>query len=171
VGLGQRIDELLQAHGVANGRLDIVLGAREHATGLTVNEYETLLMRHDLADVLRDPLRFMARQGRRMLCDPRAVPTKSLGYARYDIVRVINRLMDAAGLSDSAFETLLSRLMAFPAERRLRFKRRLSMPVTLDENGRSHLVTGRYQTPILIQWAAAPGQTRRLDLRLTRFSS
>lgn len=171
VGLGQRIDELLQAHGVENGRLDIVLGAREHATGLTVNEYETLLMRHDLADVLRDPLRFMARQGRRMLRDPRAVPTKSLGYARYDIVRVINRLMDAAGLSDSAFETLLSRLMAFPAERRLRFKRRLSMPVALDENGRSHLVTGRYQTPILIQWAAAPGQTRRLDLRLTRFSS
>lgn len=170
IGLAQQIDELLQAHEVDNGRLDIVLGARERSTGLTVNEYETLLMRHDLADVLRDPLRFMARQGRRMLNDPRAVPTKSLGYARYDIVRVINRLMDAAGLSDSAFETLLSRLMALPAERRLRFKRSLSMPVTRDETGRSRLVTGRYQTPILIQWAPAPGQARRLELRLTSFS-
>jgi thiamine phosphate synthase YjbQ (UPF0047 family) len=169
IGLDQQIDELLRTHGVDNGRLDIVLGDRERAAGLTVNEYETLLMRYDLADVLRDPFRFVAHQGRRMLRDPRAVPTKSLGYARYDVVRVINRLMDAAGLSDSAFETLLSRLMALPAERRLRFKRSLSMPVTTDDRGRSRVVTGRYQTPILIQWAAACGQCRELSLRLTRF--
>jgi hypothetical protein len=30
-------------------------------------------------------------------------------------------------------------------------------------------VTGRYQTPIMIQWAAAKGQARRITLRLTRF--
>jgi thiamine phosphate synthase YjbQ (UPF0047 family) len=170
IGLDEQIDKLLRTYGVEYGRLDIVLGARENAAGLTVNEYETLLMRHDLADVLRDPFRFMAHQSRRMLRNPRAVPTKSLGYARYDVVRVINRLMDAAGLSDSAFETLLSRLMAGPAERRLRFKRSLSMPVTIDDHGRSRIVTGRYQTPILIQWAAARGHTRKLNLRLTRFS-
>jgi thiamine phosphate synthase YjbQ (UPF0047 family) len=169
IGLDQQIGELLRMHGVKNGRLDIVLGAGERAAGLTVNEYETLLMRHDLADVLRDPFRFMASQGRRIFRDPRAVPTKSIGYARYDVVRVINRLMDAAGLSDSAFEALLSRLMALPAERRLRFKRSLSMPVTTDGHGRSRIVTGRYQTPILIQWAAAHRQNRSLRLRLTRF--
>jgi thiamine phosphate synthase YjbQ (UPF0047 family) len=171
VGLDQQVDELLRTHEVENGRLDIVLGANERAAGLTVNEYETLLMRHDLADILRDPVRFMARQGRRMLRDPRAVPTKSLGYARYDVVRIINRLMDATGLSDSAFEALLSRFMAFPAERRLRFKRSLSMPVRSDDLGHSQLVTGRYQTPIMIQWAAAPGQTRRIGLRLSRFTN
>jgi thiamine phosphate synthase YjbQ (UPF0047 family) len=171
IGLDHQIDELLRTHGVENGRLDIVLGAHERSAGLTVNEYETLLMRHDLADILRDPLRFMARQGRRMLRDPRAVPTKSLGYARYDVVRIINRLMDATGLSDSAFEGLLSRLMALPAERRLRFKRSLSMPIRTDEQGRTQLVTGRYQTPIMIQWAAAHGQTRRISLRLTRFTN
>jgi len=170
IGLDQQIDELLRAHGVQNGRLDITLDANEHAAGLTVNEYETLLMRHDLAEVLRDPFRFVAHQGRRMLRDPRAVPTKSLGYARYDVVRVINRLMDATGLSESAFETLLSRLMAVPAERRLRFKRSLSMPVTVNEDGRSRIVSGRYQTPILIQWAAKRSQARRLTLRLSRFS-
>jgi len=170
IGLEQEIDELLRKHEVENGRLDIVLDASERAAGLTVNEYETLLMRHDLADVLRDPFRFMAHQGRRMLRNPRAVPTKSLGYARYDVVRVINRLMDAAGLSESAFETLLSRLMAVPAERRLRFKRSLSMPVSTDDDGRSRIVTGRYQTPILIQWASKRSQTRHLVLRLTRFS-
>jgi thiamine phosphate synthase YjbQ (UPF0047 family) len=170
IGLAQRVDELLEAHEIESGRLDIVLGARERSAGLTVNEYETLLMRHDVAEVLRDPFRFMARQGRRMLRDPRAVPSKSLGYARYDVVHLINRLMEATGLSDSAFEAVLSRLMAFPAKRRLRFKRRLSMPVTTDEHGRPRLVVGRYQTPILIQWGAAPGRRRTLDLRLTRFS-
>jgi thiamine phosphate synthase YjbQ (UPF0047 family) len=171
IGLDHQIDELLQTHGVENGRLDIVLDARERTAGLTVNEYETLLMRHDLAEILRDPLRFIARQGRRILHDPLAVPTKSLGYARYDVVRVIHRLMDATGLSDSAFEELLSRLMALPAERRLRFKRSLSMPVRTDDRGRSRIVTGRYQTPIMIQWAAAPGEARRIRLRLSRFSN
>jgi len=171
IGLIQQIGELLRTHGVENGRLDIVLGAHERTAGLTVNEYETLLMRHDLADILRDPVRFMARQGRRMLRDPRAVPTKSLGYARYDVVRIINKLMDVTGLSDSSFEALLSRLMALPAQRRLRFKRSLSLPIRTDENGRSKIVTGRYQTPIMIQWAAVPGQTRRITLRLTRFAN
>jgi len=169
IGLDDQIDELLRTHGVENGRLDIILGAHERTAGLTVNEYETLLMRHDLAEVLRDPVRFMARQGRRMLRDPRALPSKSLGYARYDVVRIINRLMDATGLSDSAFEGLLSRLMALPAERRLRFKRSLCMPIRTDEHGHSRLVAGRFQTPIMIQWAAAPGRSRRIILRLTRF--
>jgi len=171
IGLDQQIDEMLRTYGVENGRLDIVLGTHERNAGLTVNEYETLLMRHDLAEILRNPVRFMARQGRHILRDPRAVPTKSLGYARYDVVRIINKLMDATGLSDSSFEGLLSRLMAFPAQRRLRFKRSLSMPIRINEHGRSQLVTGRYQTPIMIQWAAAPGQARRITLRLTRFAN
>ena len=40
--------------------------------GLTVNEYETLLMKHDLVDVLRDPLRFMdlVRGSYRLRTDP-----------------------------------------------------------------------------------------------------
>jgi hypothetical protein len=105
-----------------------------------------------------------------MLRNPRAVPTKSLGYARYDIVRIINRMLDAAGLSDSPFERVLARLMSLPAERRLRFKRSLSMPVAA-RCGSPHIVTGRYQTPILIQWAPARGQTRRVNIRLTRFSN
>jgi thiamine phosphate synthase YjbQ (UPF0047 family) len=170
IGIDQHIKNLLEKHEVENGRVDIILGEHERAAGLTVNEYETLLMRHDLADVLRDPLRFVAHQGRRMLRDPLAVPTKSLGYARYDIVRIINRVMDAAGLSDSAFERALARLMALPAERRLRFKRSLSMPVAATNSGRPHVVTGRYQTPILIQWKPAHSQNRRVVIRLTRFT-
>jgi thiamine phosphate synthase YjbQ (UPF0047 family) len=168
-GLTRRIDEMLQKHRVASGRIDISLDPGERSAGVTVNEYETLLMRHDLAEVLRDPFRFMARQGRRMLRDPRAVPAKSIGYARYDMVRVINRLLDVVGLADSPFEHLLARLLAIPAERRLRFKRSLSLPIVSDRYGRSRIVSGRFQTPILIQWAPAANQLRRLKLQLIRF--
>jgi len=170
IGLRQQIDELLSAYPVQNGRLDISLDPAEQAAGVTVNEYETLLMRYDLTDVLDNPLRFVARQGRRMLRNPRAVPAKSLGYARYDVVRVINRLIDATGLSDTAIEAFVTRLMAIPASRRLRFKRSLSLPVALNPEGHGQIVTGRYQSPILIQWAAAPRQVRNLHLRLSRFS-
>jgi len=169
IGLRQQIDELLSAYPVENGRLDISLDPNEQAAGVTVNEYETLLMRHDLTDVLDNPLRFVASQGRRMLQNPRAVPAKSLGYARYDVVRVINRLIDATGLSDTAIEAFLTKLMAIPASRRLRFKRSLSVPVTPDEEGRGRIVSGPYQSPILIQWAPAPRQVRSLHLRLSRF--
>jgi hypothetical protein len=170
VGLSQQIDELLIAHPIRCGRLDISLDPAEQAAGVTVNEYETLLMRYDLTEVLENPLRFAARQGRRMLRNPSAVPAKSLGYARYDVVRVINRLIDATGLGDTAMEAFLTKLMAIPASRRLRFKRRLSLPVTLNPEGRGQVVAGRYQSPILIQWAPAPRQARKLHLRLSRFS-
>ncbi len=169
LSVNRQIEELLESHPMEHGRLDIFLDAQEQAAGVTVNEYETLLMRHDLAEVLRDPLRFMARQGQRMLLNPRAVPAKTLGYARYDLVRVVNGMIDALGLSDSAFERFVARLMAFPASRRLRFKRSLSMPVSGGADGRAQLVKGRYQSPILIQWAPAPRGVRTLRLRLSRF--
>jgi len=169
LGLSREIDELLRSHPMECGRLDICLDQGEHAAALTVNEYETLLMRHDLAEVLRDPLRFMARQGRRMLRDPRAVPAKSLGYARYDMVRILNEVIDALGLSETAVERFVSRLMAYPASRRLRFKRSLKIPVSTDGRTRPRLVKGRYQSPILIQWAPAPHGVRTLRLRLSRF--
>ena len=58
--------------------------------GLTVNEYETLLMQHDLREVLQNPLKFAAQKGRHMLDDPLAIPGKTINYARYDVVRVLN---------------------------------------------------------------------------------
>jgi thiamine phosphate synthase YjbQ (UPF0047 family) len=168
LGLNQQIGELLRSHPVECGRLDISLDPGEQAAALTVNEFETLLMRHDLAEVLRDPLRFMARQGRRMLRDPRAVPAKSLGYARYDMVRILNEVIDAFGLSETAVVRLLSRLMAYPAARRLRFKRSLNIPVSSAGGARPQLVKGRYQSPILIQWAATPRRVRTLQVKLSR---
>ena len=168
VGVLPLAEELRRQHGVERGRVDIALAAGERDAAVTVNEFETLLMRYDLTEVLRDPLRFIARQGRRMLADPLAIPAKSLGYARYDVVQVLNELIDALRLSESAVERLFARLMAVPAARRLRLKRSLSLLVT-DFGGDAHIVRGTYQSPILIQWGAAPARRRALEITLSRF--
>jgi thiamine phosphate synthase YjbQ (UPF0047 family) len=170
VGVLARADELLARHGIGIGRVDVALAAGECDAGVTVNEYETLLMRHDLAEVLADPLRFAASTGRRMLADPRAIPAKSLGYAKYDIVHVLNELMDALRISESALERLLARVMAVPASRFLRMKRSVSLLVSdAYTSGRGAIVQGRYQNPILVQWAAAPRRSRTVELTLTEF--
>jgi thiamine phosphate synthase YjbQ (UPF0047 family) len=167
--LRDRIDDLLHRYPVCSGRLDITLDSAENEAAVTVNEYETLLMRHDLAEVLDNPVRFVARQGRRMLSDPTAVPAKSLGYARYDLVQVINRILDWIGPGGSTLERVVSRLMAYPAARRLRLKRSLSLAVSTVRGGTPAVVRGRYQTPILIQWHATPRRARTLRVTLNGF--
>ena len=168
-GLEDRITDLVLRHGVEFGRVDLRLDGDEQSAAVTVNEYETLLMRYDLAEVLRDPLQFMANRGRSALRDPLAVPGKTLDYAKYDVVRIMNRLIDTFGLDDSFLERIVTRLMAVPARRRLRFKRSLALPIVSTADGATGVVRGRYQSPILIQWEATPRRSRRLTLALSRF--
>lgn len=169
LGLFQQIEELIARHGVTYGRLDIGLADGETAAAVTVNEFETLLMRYDLQEVLQDPLRYVMRQGRRALADPRMVPAKSRGYAKYDLVQIVNSMIDALGLSESAVERLVARLMGYPAQRLLRLKRSISFPIGPDSQGRPAIIRGRYQSPILIQWRPTKEKQRRLMIRLTRF--
>jgi hypothetical protein len=170
LGVYQQCMDLVAAHGVTKGRIRISLASGERHAGLTVNEYETLLMRHDLSEVLRDPLRFMAEKAGHMLGNPRAIPAKTLDYAKYDLVRVFNRLVDALGLRESLVENVLSRAIAMPAERFLRMKRSVSLLVSdCDSAGRGAIVEGTYQSPILVQWHRGQRQARVLDVTLTRF--
>jgi thiamine phosphate synthase YjbQ (UPF0047 family) len=171
---GHRVYEtcarLVRQHGVAKGRVRLTLASGEHHAGLTVNEYETLLMRHDLRDVLRDPLRFMAEKAGHMLGNPRAIPAKTLDYAKYDLVRVFNKLVDTLGLRESMVESVLSKAIGMPAERFLRMKRSVSLLVSdRDEAGHGAIVEGIYQSPILVQWHRDSRRERVLDVTLTRF--
>ncbi len=169
LGLYERIAELISQSGVEKGRVRVSLHAGERHAGLAINEHETLLMRHDLAEVLRDPLRFAIEKGRHALADPRAVPGKTLGYAQYDFVRVLNRLVDALGLGESRAERMLARTMALPISRFFRMKRSVSLLVSTDHNtGQPAVVEGTYQSPILVQWNRASRQSRVLDITLTR---
>jgi thiamine phosphate synthase YjbQ (UPF0047 family) len=169
-GIYQQCAELVAQHGVTKGRIRIALAPGERHAGLTVNEYETLLMRHDLSDVLRDPLRFMAEKAGHILGNPRAIPAKTLDYAKYDLVRVFNRLVDALGLRESMVETVLSQAIAMPAARFLRMKRSVSLLVSDRATpGQGAIIEGTYQSPILVQWHRGSRQLRALDVTLTRF--
>ncbi|MBA3270216.1 MAG: hypothetical protein H0T71_06855, partial [Acidobacteria bacterium] len=112
LGVLDAVNQLLSQGGVEHGRVDLIVDPTERNVGLTVNEYETLLMQNDLAEVLRDPLRFAKLKARHMLDDPLAVPGKTLNYAKYDVVRVMNSLMEALRLDQSSLERLVGKVMA-----------------------------------------------------------
>jgi hypothetical protein len=170
LGLYDQLDDLIMKHGVEKGRVRLRLGSGEQFASLTVNEYETLLMRYDLAEVLRNPLRFAAQKAKHAWDDPRAVPSKAIDYAKYDLVRAMNRLVDALGLAESAIERVLAKALAVPASRFLRMKRSVDLLVSdTKAQGRGAVVEGTYQTPIMVQWRRAHRGERQVTATLSRF--
>lgn len=167
LGIYDRLTEFVREAGIQKGRLRVVLDPTERHTALTVNEYETLLMQYDLAEVLRNPLRFVAEKYRHAIANPRAVPAKTLGYAKYDLVRVLNQGLDSLGLRGSIVEKVVARTLAVPAARFFRMRRSVSLLVSDCQNGTPSIVEGVYQSPILVQWQHAPRQTRVLNVSLS----
>jgi hypothetical protein len=167
LGLDAQLAAFIRASGVSRGRLRLALDANEKHSALTINEFETLLMKYDLAEVLQDPLRFVAEKYRHALADPRAVPAKTLGYAKYDFVRVMNKSLDTFGLRGTVVERLLARTLAVPAARFFRMRRSISLLVAEHEQGTPGIVEGTYQSPILVQWHSAPRGSRVLNASLT----
>jgi thiamine phosphate synthase YjbQ (UPF0047 family) len=169
LGIYDQLNALIRQYDVTKGRLRLDLAAGERQAGITINEYETLLMRHDLVDVLRNPLRFMAEKGRHALGDPRAIPAKTRDYAKYDLVRVLNKIVDALGLHESILERAIAKAMAVPAERLLRMKRSVNLLVSDSKTpGQGAILQGTYQSPILVQWHQAHGRVRHIDVTLAR---
>lgn len=170
LGLYAQLEQLIARHRVTKGRIRLKLASGEQYASLTVNEYETLLMRHDLADVLRNPLRFAAEKARHAWNDPRTVPHKAIDYAKYDLVRALNQLVDALGLGASRIEQLLATALALPAARFLRMKRSVDLLVSdFRTPGHGAVVSGAYQTPIMVQWRGEQRGVRMVDVTLTRF--
>jgi hypothetical protein len=164
-GLVDTVNDLVARSGVDKARVDIVVDPTERNVGLTVNEYETLLMKNDLVDVLRDPLRFAKIKARHVLDDPLAVPGKTLNYAKYDVVQIMNSLMEALHLDQSSLERLFAKVMSVPARRFLRSRR-----VSFLAAGGSGMVRGTYQSPIMVQWQTAEKQERKLAVVLVQLS-
>jgi hypothetical protein len=170
LGLYARAADLIARYDVAKGRVRLRLKSTEQGASLTVNEYETLLMRHDLTEVLQSPLRFAAQKAWHIWNDPAAVPYKALDYAKYDLVRAANRFVDAVGLGASRIEQVIGRVLAIPASRFLSTRRSVDLLVSDGETpGTGRIVSGAYQAPILLQWRGAARQTRYIDVTLSRF--
>src|SRR3954466_10554134 len=112
-------------------------------------------------------MRFVAQQYRNAMKNPRAVPAKTLGYAKYDFVRVMNKGLDTLRLRGSVVEKLLARTLAVPAERFFLMRRSLTLLASEPQDGSYGIVEGTYQSPILVQWQNAPRQSRILEVTLT----
>jgi hypothetical protein len=170
LGLYDQLGDLIRQHGVEKGRIRLNLAPGEQFASLTVNEYETLLMKYDLAEVLRNPLRFAAQKAKHAWDDPRAVPSKTIDYAKYDLVRALNRVVDAFGLAESAIERMIAQALAVPASRFLRMKRSVDLLVSDSKTpGRGLVIEGTYQAPIMVQWRRADHGERQVNVTLTRF--
>jgi thiamine phosphate synthase YjbQ (UPF0047 family) len=170
LGLLESVNDLLRQIGVEHARVELLVDSAERNVGLTVNEYETLLIQNDLVDVLKDPLRFARIKGRHMIDDPLSIPAKTVSYAQYDAVRILNSLMEALGLDQSSFERLIAKMLSFPARCFFR-SRRVSFLATCEEGeNASRLVHGPYQSPILVQWQPAEKQARNVDVTIVEIS-
>ena len=170
LGLLERVNEIVAKAGVERARVDLIVDPSERNVGLTVNEYETLLMQHDLVEVLRNPLRFARLKAGNMINDPRAIPGKTLNYAKYDVVHVLNSLMEALRLDQGSFERLVAKVMSLPARRFLRSRRVSFLAGSDRESNVPVLLRGTYQSPILVQWQPAEKQERHIDIVVVQFS-
>ena len=169
-GLHEQLADFVSSHDSGKGRLRLELATGEKHACLTVNEYETLLMRHDLADVIREPFRFVAEKARHVWNEPRSVPLKARAYARYDVVQAVNQLVDVLGLPTSRIEQLVARALAKPAERLFGVKRSIDLLVSnVNPSGQTAVVEGTYQSPILIHWRNAERNTYTVRATLSRF--
>ena len=169
-GLFAELEDWLQRYGVDKGRFDLRLVPEDRHVGLTVNEYETLLMRNDLPQVLRDPLRYMVQRGKSLLRHPSSIPGKTRDYAAYDLIHLYNDLMDNVPVGRSVIDRILS-VLSSPAKRILRLKRHVSLLVSdSKETGPGSIVQGQYQSPILVQHHPATDGVRYLDVTLRRFA-
>jgi thiamine phosphate synthase YjbQ (UPF0047 family) len=169
-GLFDQLQGMLEKYGLEKGRVDLALDRRELHAGLTVNEFENMLIQKDLTEVLKDPLKYVARKGRSFLSVPALMPEKVKYYATTDLVHIFNEMMDALQVGRSVIEKIVSRVLSVPASRFLGMKRNISLLVSNGkENGKGHLVQGTYQSPILVQWRKVPQCTRYLDVTITRF--
>jgi thiamine phosphate synthase YjbQ (UPF0047 family) len=167
LGVYEQLAEFVRQTGVQKGRLRLSLDPAERHSALTINEYETLLMRHDLHEVIRNPLRFVAEKSRHALANPFAVPAKTLGYAKYDFVRVLNKSLDTLGLRGSIVERIMARTLAVPAARFFRTGRSVNLLISASDDNALGIVEGTYQSPILVQWEHAPRQSRVLHASIT----
>jgi len=83
LGLFDRIQTLIDRHGVTKGRIQLTLAETDRRAGLMVNEFETLLMQRDLREVIGNPFRFMVKQPCLMLASLRRIRTRTMTCTRF----------------------------------------------------------------------------------------
>ena len=170
LGYLDKLNTLLEKFDIEHGKVDIILDPEEKSAGLTVNEYETLLMTHDLVEVLKNPLSFSGSLGRFLSGYSPNASSVINSCTRNDLERMYNELTDKYDINKSVLEEIFSRFFAFSVDRFFHMKQSASLLVTNNQKGEpAQVVQGRYQSPILVQWEPAKNQVRNVTLKITRF--
>lgn len=100
----------------------------------------------------------------------RSSPGPVLDSATVEAVHVMNRVLARMGVDESVIARVLGRTLTLPVTRFQGLRRGISLPVIdRDGDGSGEIPWGTYQSPILLQWRAAPRPTRQLDVKLVRF--
>lgn len=168
-GLFSHLNDLLSTYGINRGVIDIRLAQNERHAALTVNEYETLLMRNDLPEATSNPLRYALRRGKKLFQNPTSIPGKTRSYVIYDLIHLYNELMKNTQIFHSVANKALSYL-ATSVFHVFRLKRHISLLVSSDvETGIGRIVQGTYQSPILLQHQRPDRDMRCLKITLRRF--
>ena len=168
-GLFDQFEGWLDRFGIDKGRIEVRLAPEERDAGLTVNEYETLLMRDDLPEALRDPLSYMMQRGRALARHPATIAGKTRDYATYDLIHLYNELTEHLPFGRSIVDRIMS-VLSTPAYRILRLKRSVSLLVSSSaESGPERIVQGTYQAPILVQHNRPASGARHVDVTLRSF--
>jgi len=98
LGLFDRLEALIDRHGVVKGRIRLALAEDERRAALTVNEYETLLMQRDLPDIILNPFRFIADRPCWRLARLRRIRTTTMTCARFlRLQRSVSLLVSGCG--------------------------------------------------------------------------
>jgi thiamine phosphate synthase YjbQ (UPF0047 family) len=152
-----QVQERVEEEGISAGRVGIRLANPAPGVGITVNEFEALLMERDLTRVLANPLGF-ARSG----------------------AQALTGALAALGVPSDRLRRLLDRALAHPATRVLRMQHHVSLGVLppnagtpgdpwVDTDAPGTLVRGTYQSPLLVQRRGTAEGRRALDVTLYRF--
>jgi thiamine phosphate synthase YjbQ (UPF0047 family) len=157
VGILSRLQDEVGRLGIQHGRVTLRLDAREMDAGLTVNEYEALLMSRDLIEVLERPFHFVQAVAERFSKTPLAAPVEAAASA-------LTRALEALGISPSRQRRILERALASTSPRVLRMRRHANLAVLPSDgfNGAGKIVQGTYQAPILVQRSGPSSGRRRI---------
>ena len=179
------MEPLLKEHKIHRGILTFELDQDEGHAGITVNEFEKLLMERDITDVLLNPLRHMLNNASEFAKHPLSLPTQAKKVLTYEMhlaiqdglklasrsVSVIEYMAERMGMNLPLLEYVIDRL-ATPLESRW-----MNLGSTAhflinakDEEEIGQFAVGTYQSPILIQWRSPKSGKRKLHVRLECFT-
>ncbi len=180
----REVQSLVAQHKIRRGVVSLELEHEENHAGITVNEFENLLVQRDITDVLLNPLRYMLDSASELARHPQRLPRKAKKILKYELHLAIQDCLRLAGRSASVIEHMVGRLgmnlplleniidrLATPLEARwMNLGRITRFLINTDDDGEyGHISIGTYQSPILIQWRKPDSLERTLRVRLHQF--